>query len=152
MSEKIRFCQVCRNNMKPTFYGYWPANKENDYICPICHNNMTQLEIDTDDYFVMRHVSKDVNFIEAMIKLHDEDIIEYESRMSQFRANDQWYQEKHNPKPEVKSKPDVLTCPKCGSTAVTTGARGANHFWGLIGASKTVNRCGNCGHTWKPRG
>ena len=43
-------------------------------------------------------------------------------------------------------------CPKCGSTAITTGARGVSGFWGFIGASKTVNRCGNCGYTWKPNG
>lgn len=41
-------------------------------------------------------------------------------------------------------------CPKCGSTSITTGARGVNFTWGLIGASKTVNRCANCGYTWKP--
>ena len=41
-------------------------------------------------------------------------------------------------------------CPKCGSTAITAGARGVNFTWGFIGASKTVNRCANCGHTWKP--
>lgn len=44
----------------------------------------------------------------------------------------------------------ILKCPKCGSTAITTGARGVNFTLGLIGASKTVNRCANCGHTWKP--
>lgn len=43
-----------------------------------------------------------------------------------------------------------LHCPKCGSTAITTGARGVNWFWGFIGANKTVNRCGKCGYTWKP--
>lgn len=42
-------------------------------------------------------------------------------------------------------------CPKCGSTAITTGARGVNWKLGLIGASKTVNRCANCGYTWKPK-
>ena len=40
--------------------------------------------------------------------------------------------------------------PKCNSTAITTGARGVSWFWGTIGSSKTVNRCGNCGYTWKP--
>jgi predicted RNA-binding Zn-ribbon protein involved in translation (DUF1610 family) len=45
-----------------------------------------------------------------------------------------------------------VKCPKCGSTSITTGARGVNQFWGLLGASKTVNRCANCGHTWKPSG
>ena len=45
----------------------------------------------------------------------------------------------------------TLRCPKCGSTAITTGARGISGFWGVIGASKTVNRCGKCGHTWEPK-
>lgn len=45
-----------------------------------------------------------------------------------------------------------LRCPKCGSTAITTGARGISGFWGAIGASKTVNRCGKCGYTYEPRG
>lgn len=43
-----------------------------------------------------------------------------------------------------------ITCPRCGSAAVTTGARGVNWTMGLIGASKTVNRCGKCGHAWTP--
>jgi len=62
-------------------------------------------------------------------------------------------------KPQLKYKPrpiphniNVPRCPNCGSTAITTTARGVNWTWGLIGASKTVNRCGNCGHTWKPKG
>ena len=43
-------------------------------------------------------------------------------------------------------------CPKCGSTSITTGARGVDGFWGFLGASRTVNRCANCGHSWEPRG
>lgn len=42
-------------------------------------------------------------------------------------------------------------CPKCNSTSITTGARGANGLFGFMGASKTVNRCGKCGHTWTPK-
>lgn len=45
-----------------------------------------------------------------------------------------------------------VSCPRCGSSAISTTARGANGFWGFIGASKTVNRCSKCGHTWAPRG
>ena len=49
-----------------------------------------------------------------------------------------------------KEKANALRCPNCGSTAITTGARGVNFTWGLIGASKTVNRCAKCGKTWTP--
>ena len=45
----------------------------------------------------------------------------------------------------------VPRCPKCGSTSITTGARGASFFRGFIGASKTVNRCSSCGYTWEPK-
>lgn len=43
-----------------------------------------------------------------------------------------------------------LRCPICGSTAVTTTSRGYSLLTGFIGSNKTVNRCGKCGHTWKP--
>ena len=45
---------------------------------------------------------------------------------------------------------NVPYCPKCGSTSITTGARGVDGFWGFLGASSTVNRCANCGHAWYP--
>ena len=40
------------------------------------------------------------------------------------------------------------TCPRCYSTDVTIGKRGYNVVFGLVGSSKTINRCGKCGHTW----
>lgn len=43
-----------------------------------------------------------------------------------------------------------LTCPRCGSTAITTGSRGYSLITGFIGSGKTVNRCGKCGYSWKP--
>lgn len=63
--------------------------------------------------------------------------------------------EKTNIVPKVYNSHHVSallpTCPRCGSTVITTGARGVNWTLGLIGASKTVNRCGKCGHTWEPK-
>lgn len=46
----------------------------------------------------------------------------------------------------------ILRCPKCGSTNVSTGARGYSMITGFVGSGKTVNRCGKCGNVWKPRG
>ena len=51
-----------------------------------------------------------------------------------------------------KEKLNTLTCPKCGSTAVTTGQRGYSVITGFFGSGQTVNRCGKCGHKWKPKG
>ena len=57
---------------------------------------------------------------------------------------------KEDRRKETEEYNNQLHCPKCGSTSITTGARGVNWFWGFIGANKTVNRCGKCGYTWKP--
>lgn len=46
----------------------------------------------------------------------------------------------------------MVNCPKCGSTQITTSARGFSIVTGFMGANKTVNRCAKCGHTWKPKG
>lgn len=53
---------------------------------------------------------------------------------------------------ELAQQQNIPHCPKCGSTSITAGARGINWFWGTIGSGKTVNRCANCGYTWKPNG
>ncbi len=49
---------------------------------------------------------------------------------------------------EEKTRP--LTCPICNSTNIVVGQKGFSFWTGFIGSNKTVNRCGNCGHTWKP--
>lgn len=132
-----RYCYIC---------GY-ETNDENIIECPQCL---------CDDVFVsskeeeeLMKLSNDRKFTNAMIKLHDENPIEYQLKISQFKANLQ-QQESNKPTNNTTPTKDVIRCPKCNSTAITTGARGVNNFWGLLGASKTVNRCGNCGYTWKP--
>ncbi|MCD8299898.1 MAG: zinc-ribbon domain-containing protein [Clostridiales bacterium] len=45
---------------------------------------------------------------------------------------------------------NAIRCPRCGYAAITTGTRGYNVATGFVGSGKTVNRCGNCGYTWKP--
>lgn len=49
-----------------------------------------------------------------------------------------------------KKKQGAVTCPKCGSTSITSGQRGYSLLTGFIGSGSTVNRCGNCGYKWKP--
>ena len=60
----------------------------------------------------IKRISNDQDFINAMIKLHDEDPIEYQLKMNQFKT--QIKQQKSN-KTEEKSVPK---CPTCGSTNI----------------------------------
>lgn len=145
MNDKIKFCQVCRDNKVPHFFGYYPVSG----TCPRCKTEMIEINMSCDDFFVLKHTSENVEFYEAMIKLHDEDIITYEEKMSTFRANDPWWQEQHGLKPKTEDD-NRPKCPKCGSSAITAGQRGYSFWTGFLGSSKTVNRCANCGHKWKP--
>lgn len=49
--------------------------------------------------------------------------------------------------PTVNS--NVVRCPRCGSTSVTTEEQGYGLF-GWIGASQKKNLCQKCGHKWWP--
>ena len=46
---------------------------------------------------------------------------------------------------------NVITCPKCGSTAIVTTNRGFSIMTGFIGSGSPRNVCQNCGFKWKPR-
>lgn len=50
----------------------------------------------------------------------------------------------------ISKSENSIHCPRCASTAVTTGSRGFSILTGFIGSGKTVNRCAKCGYTWKP--
>lgn len=43
-----------------------------------------------------------------------------------------------------------IVCPRCRSTAITTGTKGYGLIRGFLGSNKTVNRCGSCGYSWEP--
>ena len=114
--------------------------------CPVCGGaNINTTNMTAKDYISLANVSKEIAFFEAMMKLKESDIIEFESKMVPFRMQEQSENQK---KAEIGN---AIKCPKCGSTSITTGARGVNNFWGFMGASKTVNRCAKCGNAWTPR-
>lgn len=50
-----------------------------------------------------------------------------------------------------KYQEDVVRCPRCGSTSITTGQRGFSVWTGFLGSNKTVNRCAKCGYSWQPK-
>lgn len=148
--SNIKLCQKCREkNNKDLFYsGYYNWLSDDCYECPMkdCGHKLIDVDLSKEDFDIIISISKDINFIEAMIDLKETDIIDYNLKMSQFRTQ---VEQQNQAKQQTDNTPH---CPKCGSTQITTGARGVNHFWGFIGASKTVNRCGSCGHTWTPKG
>lgn len=148
MGDHLKICPTCKKekikdafSSSPGYIDYlYDSAEKCRYGHPIIMTSMPD-----DDFTILSKISDSTDFYDAMIKLHDDDIIEYELKMSQFRSQVE-AQEAERKKIE-ESKP---RCPKCGSTSITAGQKGYSFWTGFLGSNKTVNRCSNCGHTWKP--
>ena len=147
----IKFCQCCkdRNIVKFTGVGgyYW-VYLDTTTVCDVCGSSFENIDFPALDLKVLTQVSQDVNFIEAMIKLRQDSIIEYESRMSQFRIQVQQQEQL-----EQKRSNNIPKCPTCGSTNIRpiSGTERAVSVIGLGLFSKKINKtykCLNCKHTW----
>mgnify|MGYP004458644781 CR=1 FL=1 len=68
----------------------------------------------------------------------------YDNLVKQMIANDDAQQRAE------EEERNTVKCPRCGGTQITTGQRGYSLFSGFLGSNKTVNRCANCGYSWKP--
>lgn len=146
ISDKSKICINCgfpiqdyTNNKKPTKFYYLGVSSANDIMlfCSKCgrpsNHDRTKFSNITNDYAVINE-NIICPFCNRIAKIAEYVVTE------QYEKQEQIMQQ------------DIPHCPRCGSTSITTGARGVSGFWGFIGASKTVNRCANCRHTWTPKG
>ena len=113
-------------------------------ICPICKST----DWEDADLIALKEISNDTDFLEAMIELKKKDPIEYQLKISQFKANLQ--QQESNKKVEEDNKPK---CPNCHSTNIKaiTGTERVMSIMGLGIFSKKINKsfkCLNCKYTW----
>lgn len=142
----VMFCEKCYKEGNEPLHGFIPNS--NLDICPFCKNIMKKTNMSIDDYFIITELSKDINFLQAMIDLKEKDVIEYELKMSQFRAQ----VEKKNVQVQ-REEDNRPKCPTCGSTNIQKigiGERiGSVMMFGLL--SKKINKtfkCNNCKYTW----
>lgn len=147
ISDKARYCIHCGFPMMGNV-----IQPENDNMCRINGQNCDLTEV----VEAMNNNPKaTASVMRRVTGLSENDcgalflIIRKDGIPKEFNSGDSVQSYRRNV--GMKTAPLIPTCPKCGSTSITTGPRGVNFTWGLIGASKTVNRCANCGHTWKPR-
>ena len=120
-------------------------NKYNNK-CPMCNQLNTYVQKHVMD---IKRISTDESFINAMVKLHDEDIIEYQLKMNQFKSQSEQQKVTTQMQQQV-SKEEKITCPRCGSTNITEGTRGFSLMTGFIGSGKFRYVCKKCGTKWKP--
>lgn len=143
---------VCLNCGSRYFLG---KDKRPVEICMDCGSKTLQSNITAEEIFLIQHISKDKDFVKSMIDLKDEDIIEFKTKIAQFKqiaVQDGCYD-----KPSQKSQQSTpshsdsaVTCPKCGSTSIQTNNRGFSFFTGFVGSGSPRNVCQKCGFKWKP--
>ena len=150
----MKYCPTCAKNKDDSFgmeyhvYGY--INEAifelEDNKCLMGHDTI-QLSMTCDDYEILTHISTEPSFMDSMVKLHDSDIIEYNLKMSQFKA--QLAQQE-----SVKAQNDnIPKCPTCGSTKLSkvsvTSKAGSVFMFGLLSQKvKKTWHCDNCGYEW----
>lgn len=119
-------------------------NKFNN-VCPMCHEKNSYIEKYIMD---IKRISNDPDFVQAMTKLHDEDPIEYQLKMSQFKAN--LKQQESSKKVEEDNRPK---CPTCGSTNIEKISLGKKAVGGALFGLFSSNvrksmHCKSCGYKW----
>lgn len=146
----IKFCKKCHDEKKIRYwgdkYGYLWTLTDDAKICPDCQSNLVDIDFPALDFIILSKISDSTDFYDAMIKLHDDDIIEYELKMSQFRSQVEAQEAEEERKKAEESKP---RCPKCGSTSIATVNKGYSLLTGFLGSGKPMNVCQSCGHKWK---
>lgn len=116
--------------------------------CIKCGNtdNIIYLELTEKEANTSMDISQDPEFILAMNKLKQDDIIEFKLKMKQFG-----YEEKYRSQPQPQD--NTPKCPTCGSPNVKKiSATKRFVSTGILGlASSTIGKsmeCNNCGAKW----
>ncbi len=164
MNNNIQFCSNCDKTGSNQMYKL-VGNSKKDFqrgfiypfeikgddksICPYCSNKLIDTLITENDFDLIEDVSdSDRQFLEAMIDLKKNDPIEYQLKMSQFKAN---LKQQENNK---KAKEDnTLRCPTCNSTKVkkisaTSKVIGASMLGLFSKTARSQFKCEQCGYKW----
>lgn len=139
LTDYVTICSNENCNMQ-CLYSHDTPDKYKESECALCHSKMTHTNITAEEMFLIQRTSKDRDFLNAMIKLKKNDIIEYQTKISQFRSQAKADGCYDKPKPKV-------CCPKCGSTQIQIVPRKFSFLTGFA-TNKTDRVCANCMYRW----
>lgn len=111
--------------------------------CRKCGGHPIKTNLTTDEFKYIKQISTDRDFIEAMMQLKQDNIIDFKIKIADFKSR---VVSNEN---ERKVKSNIPSCPKCGSTSLATVNRGFSLLTGFIGSGKPMNVCQKCGYKWK---
>lgn len=161
----IYYCDSCaksygnvyKGNLKNAefargYIGGWNRGLEK---CPFCGGAVIDTNLPDSDFTIIRDIS-DYNrqFLESMIQLYNDDIIEYELKMSQFRNQlDQKRENEIAQRQRLQQAQNQPKCPTCGSTnieKISTGKKiSGSILFGIFSSDvRNTMHCKDCGAKW----
>lgn len=161
-TDYVKFCPVCNETKQNTslcfnnerfreftkgyFYLFEP--KEDTKICPCCEKGVLEdSSLTFEEFKIIDNVSdSDRQFLEAMIDLKKKDPIEYQLKMSQFKANLKQQEQVQ----ESMVEENTIHCPYCNSTNVkkitTTSKAVHTAIFGIFSMGRNSKQwhCNDC--------
>ena len=139
--------------------------------CPECNTLLQTLHITQDEWLIIQETSVDPEFVFALDKLKQDDIIEFNVKMAQFKQTAEAIKQTKELQQQsqqitttqsttasstsssTKSTTNIPKCPTCGSTNVRKIS--ATKRWvgvGLFGLASSdathTMQCNDCGAKW----
>ena len=138
---------LCSN--KQCKYAWYVKNgeKPNDTgICRKCGSEIIKTPLIVEEYVYITLISEDRDFIDAMIELKQKDIIEFKTKIAQFKAQVDTEEER-------KRQSNVPKCPTCCSTnieKISAGKKMSGAFlFGIFSSDiRNTMHCKDCGAKW----
>lgn len=148
----IKFCNKCYENHINNGmcnHGYFWCLKQDVEYCPICTDKLENINFPFEDLKILTSISNDVRLYQSMIQLYNDDIIEYELKMSQFKTQ---YEQQESIK-QMQEKKNIPKCPTCGSTnieKISVGKKiGGSFLFGIFSSDvRNTMHCKDCGAKW----
>ena len=125
---------------------YLDPGEENKSNCSFCNSKMIKTPLLVEEYAYITLISEDRDFIDAMIELKQKDIIEFKTKIAQFKAQVDTEEER-------KRQSNVPKCPTCGSTnieKISAGKKMSGAFlFGIFSSDiRNTMHCKDCGAKW----
>ena len=146
----IKLCNKCYENHINNGmcnHGYFWCLKQDVEYCPICADKLENINFPFEDLKILTSISNDVRLYQSMIQLYNDDIIEYELKMGQFKTQYEQQESIKQMQEEVKTKPK---CPRCGNTSFTPMKKKWSFLTGFA-TNQVELVCNNCGYKMKAK-
>ena len=82
---------------------------EDNPICDDCNSELVDVPISTEEYGDIVEISNTIGFLEAMIELKEKDIVEYQLKLSQFKATQNQIKQQEDNKPHFSITPEKVS-------------------------------------------